>query len=467
MCSDSSRLLRRATPVAPHNTIERTRAMAVKNLTKRTVDSLRPAAARYDVYDADLKGFVVRVMTDGSKTFSVVYRAGSGRTAPKRRVTLGRYGTLTVEEARLAARKALAEVATGGDPANAIAAGKRAPSMAVFGADFLADVDARLKPGTAREYRRMWDRHVAPSWATKRVADVGVADVTRLHRALHATPYHANRVLALIGSFFSYAERQGVRDRYTNPARDVRPYKEESRERFLNQAEVARLGEALTRALKHGLPAAPNRRRKRTTGKTAKHRPKSADKPIPANPFAVAAIRFLVLTGWREREALTLKWSDVDLSRGVAILPNTKTGKSMRTIGAPARLLLIGLQRIDGSPFVFPGRSADRPLVEMNRLWYAVRAAAQLNDVRLHDLRHSFASVTVSNGASLPIIGKLLGHRETATTAKYAHLFDDPVRAAADATANQLAAWLDDGPQPPVSVQRVGDVADPSAPYLH
>jgi integrase len=157
----------------------------------------------------------------------------------------------------------------------------------------------------------------------------------------------------------------------------------------------------------------------------------------------VAAIRFLLLTGWREREALNLKWSEIDVARGVATLPSTKTGRSVRVIGAPARLLLSELPRVDGSPFVFPGRIVGGPLVEINRVWYAVRHAAKLEDVRLHDLRHSFASVSASSGGSLLIIGKLLGHRETATTAKYAHLFDDPMAAAADSASGLLAAWLD------------------------
>lgn len=419
--------------------------MPTRNLTKRTVDALARRDKRYDVYDADLKGFAVRVTPDGGKTFTVLYRAGSGRSAPKRRVTLGRYGTLTVEEARQLARQTLADVAKGFDPAAGRAESKVAPTVAMLGDEFLLDAEARLKPGTLLEYRRVWKAHVLPALSSKRVADVSVADVSRIHRGLRDTPYGANRVLALMGSFFSYAERQALRPKHSNPARDVKAYREVSRERFLSQAEVVRLGEALSRAAQDGLPAALNRKRKPKTGPTAKHRPKSADKPIPANPYAISAIRFLILTGWREREVLTLRWSELNLERGVATLSDTKTGKSVRVIGAPARLLLNTLPRVEGCDYVFPGRSAAKPLVEINRVWYAVRAAAKLDDVRLHDLRHSFASVSASSGASLLLIGKLLGHREAATTAKYAHLFDDPVHAAADTAAAQLASWLDSG----------------------
>lgn len=415
--------------------------MATK-LTKRIIDALLPRTARYDVYDTDLPGFAVRVTNDGVKTFSVLYRAGSGRSAPKRRMTLGRYGTLTVEQARQFARQTLAEVARGVDPATQRANAKEAPTLAALGVDYLDDVCNRQKPSTAQGYKWLWEKRIRPALGTKRVADVTPADVARLHRSLSETPYLANRVLSLLGSFFTFAERQGVRPKHANPAHEVASYREESRERFLTPAEITRLGEALTRAERDGLPPAPIHQRPRKTGATAKHRPKKADKPIPANPFAVAAIRFLLLTGWREREALNLKWAEIDLARGIATLPDTKTGKSVRVIGAPARLLLSELPRIEGSLYVFPGRVKDRPLIEINRVWYAVRHAAKLDDVRLHDLRHSFASVSASAGGSLLVIGKLLGHRETATTAKYAHLFDDPVKAAADATAGQLAAWL-------------------------
>jgi integrase len=190
------------------------------------------------------------------------------------------------------------------------------------------------------------------------------------------------------------------------------------------------------------VPPAPRRRRKPKTGPKAKHRPKSADAPKPANPFAIAAIRFLLLSGWREGEALKLKWSDINSERQFATLADTKTGKSIRPLGAPALALLDELPRVNGCHYVFPGRSLKEPLVEINRVWYAVRHAAELHDVRLHDLRHSFASTVASAGGSLLMIRALLGHKDTKTTAKYAHLLEDPVKATADATAKQLSTWL-------------------------
>jgi integrase len=271
---------------------------------------------------------------------------------------------------------------------------------------------------------------------------------------MHETPYGANRVLSLVGAFFTYAEKQGVRPRHSNPVHDVEPFKEQPRERYLRPEEVVRLGEALTRAEREGLPV-PDQLKNRSRGISARRRAKvtgrrrgpykqRADRKTtrPANPFAIAAIRFLLLTGWREGEALTLKWSDVDLESGLAMLADTKTGRSPRRIGVSALSLLEDLPRIENSPYVFPGRSPDKPLVEINRLWYAARSAAGLDNVRLHDLRHSFASVSASSGGSLLETAKMLGHRNTSTTARYAHLFDDSVRATADATSKQLAAWM-------------------------
>jgi integrase len=413
---------------------------ATPKLTKRYLDALKPREERYDVYEQATPGFGCRVMPDGRRIFSLIYRAGT----VQRRLTIGDHGALTLEQARQIANQKRAVIAAGGDPASERDDAKDAPTVTKLGVDYLADVDARRKKTTASEYRRQWDKHVIPALGSKRVVDVTMADVAKLHRALgkHNGVYLANRVIALVGAFFTYAERQGIRARHSNPATDVEPFRESSRERFLTLEEIGRLGEALTRAEREGLPQAPRPWRPRKTGKTAKHRPKSVDKPRPADPFAVAAIRFLLLTGWREQEALTLRWDTLDLVRGFATLADTKTGKSQRPLGAPAVLLLDELPRVEGSPYVFPGRKEGRPLADARRTWEAARLAAGLGDVRLHDLRHSFASVSASAGGSLLVIWKLLGHRESATTQKYAHLLDSPVKALADVAAGTIADHL-------------------------
>ncbi|MEQ1857492.1 MAG: site-specific integrase [Longimicrobiales bacterium] len=411
-------------------------------LTKRMLDRLAPDVERQLIFDTELPGFGVRAMRSGVRTFFAQYRTAGGRRGRKRRVTIGRYGPLTVEQARAAAKALLGDVAQGGDPATSRAASKTAPTLRELGETFLANVEAKRKKSTAKEYRRLWERHVLPELGTTLVASVSTAQVSGLHRRMRKTPYLANRMLSLVGGFFSFAEHQGARPRQTNPVKGIEPYKERSRERFLTPAETRRLGEALVQAETVGLPPAPGHRRKPATGATAKHRPKSAGTPKVANLFAVAAIRFLLLTGFREKEALGLRWDTVNLERKVAVLPDTKTGKSVRRLGAAAVLLLDSLPRVKRSPYVFPGSKPGKPLVEINRVWYAVRHAAGLDDVRLHDLRHSFASAVASAGGSLLMIRNLLGHKDTTTTAKYAHLLEDPVQATADATAGELADLL-------------------------
>ena len=415
--------------------------MTISKLTKRAVDALAPNAQRdFIVWDAQIKGFGVRVTPAGRKSFVVGYRAHGCRQF--RRLALGAYGVLTVEEARARARRHLAQVADGADPGASRRAAKDAPNVRDLGAAFLADVSARNKPGTAVESRRLWTKHIVPGLGNVKVAAVTPADVSRLHRAMRDTPYQANRVLALLGVFFSFAEREGITSRGTNPGREVQLYPEHSRERFLTRDEWSRLGEALRRAELSGLPPAPRKRRKPVTAPTAKHRPKSADTPIPSNPFAIAAVRLLACTGCRRGEILSLRWDAVDFERGYLRLASTKTGKSVRPLAQSAAALLASLPREVGSPYVFPGTSPGVHLKTIARVWTAVRDAAGLADVRIHDLRHSFASVSATEGDSMLIIRSLLGHADIATTQRYAHLADRPVNDAADRTAAIIAGML-------------------------
>ena len=417
------------------------RAHPARKLTKRAIDSLRPNAADdYCVWDTDLKGFGVRVWPSGRRVFVVQYRPQGARQT--RYLTLGQYGPLTVDEARKLAKVRLGAVASGADPARERRSAREAPTVRELGEAYLDDVRAKKKPATAREYARLWEKHVLPALGTAKAAAVTGADVAKLHRKMKGTPYGANRVLALLGAFFSFAAKEGVRARHDNPAHGVEPYAETARERFLTPAEFTRLGDALIRAEREGLPSAPQHRRNASSEATAKHRPKSADKPIPANPFAVAAIRLLCLTGCREGEILGLRWSDVDLERGFLRLGDTKTGRSIRPLGAPAAEILAAMPREEGSPFVLPGEKPGTHLVELKRVWAAVRHAAKLDGVRIHDLRHSFASVPAIGGDSLLVIRSLLGHADVKTTQRYAHLGDDPVKASADRTSSTIASWL-------------------------
>jgi integrase len=416
-------------------------------LTKRALDALRaPAEGRAYVYDTELPGFGVVVASSGGISFFVQYRVpGAGRAGAAKRMRLGQYPAITVDIARAEAKKLLGKVAHGADPAAARAERKHACRVRDLGKDWLADGEGRWKAKTLEEHRRVWEKRILPALGSRAVADVTTAHCAALHRALKGTPYSANRLRDALINFFAFAESQGLRPKHSNPARDVRKYKEHARERFLTPEEAVRLGDALARAEREGLPPAPTRRKAWKLGKSSKHttKAKKAGQYDRANPFAVAAIRFLLLTGWRKNEALTLEWSMISTERGTATLPDTKTGKSTRHLGATALALLEALPRLKGSPYCFPGKDPKQPLVEINRVWYAVRYAAGLEEVRLHDLRHSFASMIASDGGSLLLIGKLLGHKSLRSTERYSHLLDDPVKATADVAAGKIASLLD------------------------
>jgi integrase len=417
--------------------------MAVTRITKRTVDSLRADSRDVFVWDEDIAGFGIKVTPSGRKTYVIQYRIpGLGRRGFAKRITLGEHGVLTPEEARQLARRELGKVAQGSNPAADRAARRAAPIVNELGSAYLEEVGVRRKKGTVVEYRRVWDKHVVPALGARQIAELGQADVRRLHRSLAKTPYLANRIVAMLGGFFTYAAREGVRLPNGNPAHGVEFFPEKARERFLTPKEFGQLGKALEQAERTGLPPAPNHRRKPRTRTTAKHRPKNADTPIPANPLAVAAIRLLALTGCRESEILSLRWDAVDFERGYLRLADTKTGKSNRPLSQSAAALLESLPRIQRNPFVLPGARPGQHLKEIKRVWYAVRYAAGLDDVRLHDLRHSYASVPAASGESLLVVRSLLGHKRLATTERYAHLGDDPVKRAANRASSDIAGWL-------------------------
>ncbi len=417
--------------------------MPVGSITKRTVDALEPSSSDRFLWDEDLTGFGLRVTPSGHKSYVVQYRVpGLGRRGFPKRIVLGEHGVLTPEEARRLARQQLGKVAHGADPAADRAARRAAATIRELGAAYLEDVRVRHKRRTAREYERLWNKHVLPAFGSRPAPEVTASDLRRLHRSLAKTPYLANRVLAMLGAFFTYASKEGIRPPHDNPAHGLEFYPEKPRERFLTPQEFRRLGEALARAEGQGLPPALHHRRKPMSKETAKHRPKSADAPIPANPFGAAAIRLLALTGCREGEILSLPWDAVDVERGYLRFADTKTGKSIRPLSESAMAVLAALPRIEGNRFVLPGAKPGEHLKGIRRLWDAVRHAAKLDGVRLHDLRHSYASVPASSGESMLILRTLLGHKRVATTERYAHLADDPVKRAADRAASSIATWL-------------------------
>ncbi len=409
------------------------------NLNKRTADAAKPSTVDVFVWE---EGFGLKVTPKGKKVFLFQYWSPVER-GKRRRVTIGTYGRLTVGQARAEAKKLAGRIANGEDPVGERIERKEA-TVKLLSDEYLEEIRPKKKPRTIESYTAQFRLYILPALGKKPVANVTHTDITRMHSSLSKKPVTGNRAVALVSAFMGWCERRGYRTRNTNPCYGLEFYPEQSRERFLTVGEIARLSEALIRAETTGLPTAPSLALKPKSEATRKHRPKSIA-PIPANPLAVAAIRFLLLTGWREQEALTLKWSEVDFERGFATLPSTKTGKSHRPLGAPALLLLSGLDRVSGNPYVFPGAVKGESLKEIRRTWYAARHAADLDDVRLHDLRHTVASFAVAAGHSLFLTGALLGHSNPATTKKYAHLADDARRATADAVSGAIADALRGG----------------------
>jgi integrase len=423
-------------------------------VTKRTVDALKPEAGQ-DVllWDDELPGFGVRMRPSGSKSYFVKYRTASGR---QRWLTLGRHGPLTPELARKRALQEKAAVSGGADPSGDRRKRRRESTLAEIADRYVAEhVASHNRPSTAGEVVRIVEKRIKPRLGSIKITDLKRSDVKGWHQAMSATPYEANRALAYLSKMLNLA----VKDwelRPDNPCTGIKRFPERKRERFLSSEEFARLGEVLT--------------------------------SYSGWPYAVTAVRLLVFTGARLGEILGLRWEWIDFERGEARLPDSKTGAKTLHLPPPALAVLAELPRLDGNPYVIVGPKEGAVLGKLEKSWRAIRervtlgmwrdsenekiaslfaklsrkldrqptiaefreAAADrelslpvgLTDVRIHDLRHAFASVAASSGMGLPIIGKILGHTQAATTGRYAHLASDPVKAAASAVAGKIAAAM-------------------------
>jgi integrase len=410
--------------------------MTAQRITKRMVDALQPNGTEFTAWDDSVSGFGVRVRPTGAKSYVVIYRAGTGRGAPVRRYTIAAVGKITPDRARARAKIILGEVAHGHDPAHRKAAERNMSTVAELANRFMADhVRAKRKPGTAEFYRDILDRIVKPAVGTTKTDKLTKLQVGRLHSSLAETPVQANRVLAVIGSMYAFAARAGIVPEGTNPARGIDKFRESRRERFLTGNELERLGNAIRQAETIGIPWTVDDSRP-----NAKHVPK-AKRTTNIGASAAAALRLLLFTGCRLREILHLRWEYVDFERGCLFLPDSKSGRKTVILNAPALAVLNGLERV-GS-YVVPGDDPEKPRHDLKRPWDAVTKQAGLVGVRLHDLRHTYASFGAGGGLGLPIIGRLLGHAQAATTARYAHLDNDPLRRASEAIAEQISAALD------------------------
>ena len=376
------------------------------NLTKTLVERIQPIDRDIFEWDDRLKGFGVRVKPSGVRSYVVQYRNRHGRS---RRITIGRHGRWTAEEARKHARLLLAQVDRGEDPVEDKMVARKASTVREFAERYMTDYAPGKKKASSIETDEINLRlHILPAIGNLPIKALTRVDVVRLHQSMKNTPVGANRTICLVSHMMNVAEAWGLRPDGTNPCRHVEKYKEVKRERYLSADELARLGDALS---------------------------------VDELPAAIAAIRLLILTGCRRGEILTLRWEYVDLKAECLRLPDSKTGSKVVHLNAPALAVLRDLGPME-SGWVIEGAKPGAHLVNLKKPWYRVRKAAGLEDVRIHDLRHSYASVAAGLGEGLHVIGKLLGHSQAQTTHRYAHLAVDPIKAANERVGSALAGMM-------------------------
>ncbi|MFN3076365.1 MAG: tyrosine-type recombinase/integrase [Alphaproteobacteria bacterium] len=397
-------------------------------LTKRVVDGAAPDpdGGNRIYWDSDVKGFGLRVTAAGVKAYVLSYRF-DGR---KRLLTIGKHGSpWACEEARIKATSLLRDITQGIDPLEAKAEVKTALTVAALATLYLTEgpVDSpNKKPRTWEAYASSLNRHILPMIGRKLVKSVTQTDIAKLQADISTGKtavdvktgkygraivtggkVAAARSIAALSTMFEFAVNRKLVP--SNPARGVKLLKSEHRERFLSEHEVAALADTLV----------------------------VMEEECAINPAMASAIRLLLLTGCRKGEVLTLKWAYIDFDRGCLRLPESKTGAKVVPLAAAALEILAGLPR--DSEWVFPAAKGDGHVVGLQKAWEKLRDRAGLPGLRLHDLRHSFASFAVADGATLFMVGKVLGHKQTSTTEIYAHLRDDPLKAVADRTGARIA----------------------------
>lgn len=420
-------------------------------LTKSFVDNLQPRASRYDVQCEALRGFVIRVNADGTRSAAFRYF----RDGQRRRVTIGQLGPgFTFEQARRKAITLRGQVQDGADPARERDARRGAATFAEVAERYMEHLaKPYMKPTTVIGYRSLLDRHLLPALGGMKVTEIDRQDVMRLHTKIGETPRKvaerkggpkrarkaaanparskagqttkgaANRARSLLSAIMVAAEKWGLRPVGSNPCQGTPKFKEGKIERYLKPEERAGFEAAL---------------------QEAEGACKGQERYVC--PGAVDALRLLSLTGARKSEITGLQWSMVDLERAVLRLPDSKTGAKIVPLHAPAVQYLRQLheRRDPAVPWVCPGEQGGR-LHNLPRAWESIRTHAKLVDVRLHDLRHSFASDAMNAGVPLAVVGKMLGHKRVETTARYAHLDDKALRAGVETTGDAIVTSMREG----------------------
>ena len=373
--------------------------MSNTRLTQRQIDALNPRKKTFDVRDSELKGFGVRVRSSGIKRYFVQSQHEGARTWR----IIGNPAEMTLEEACCHARSVLASLYNGEE---IIAVTNEETRFEVVAEKLFEACERHWKAGTRKVNRNYLKNQVLPWFRNMQIAGITERDVKQWHASLHATPFAADRAAPVLSVLLRQAEVYGYRPEGSNPCVGIRRYRRRGRERFLSPEEMQRLGDVL-------------------------------DRHEPNHPLEAATIRLLLLTGCRCNEILSLKWSDY--REGHLYLRDSKTGPRTVWLSSPARGILDGLPRRGAWIFPVRRRKGFFCRTRIQYYWSKVRGEAGLGDVRLHDLRHSYASVAILNGATVPTIARLLGHNDTATTLKYTHLNHTAVRSAVETVAPILA----------------------------
>ncbi len=379
-------------------------------INTNTVEALNPGEA---ISDTHLPGYYVRCQKEARIYFIRKYALGH-----RHFVNIGEHGKLglTEKRARDQAQKIIVEIKQGGDPTQERNSLKQMPTLSAYADEYLDGYGLTLKPSTLQDYRNCFNRYIRPlSIANSKLDRITRQDIAQLHRSKSKHKRTANKLLQILSSMYGEAQRAGIVPSEFNPTKGIKHYKIDARQRFLSQDELMNLGQALSEAEDHG----------------------------SENLYAIAAIRLLIYTGARLNEILTLRWEWIDLERGYLHLPDSKTGQKVIHLSPPAQDLLSNLPKVKGNPFVIVGDREGSHWVNLRKPWERIKTKAcnepttlpdgSRQHVRLHDLRHNFASLAASGGASLLMIGTLLGHRQISTTARYAHLTDDPLKQVNDA----------------------------------
>ena len=394
-----------------------------RKLTKKTVDSVYAEGKDVYVWDTEVIGFGLRVKPSGVKSYFIRYRNKHGRS---RSHTLGKHGQLTPDKARGLAKIKMGKVAEGHDPSE-----EKILNLQIISVNELCDLYLKegckhKKTSSIESDTSLIKHHIKPLLGTKSIAAVRRADVERMKNSIvegktakkekgrkhgriivRGGKGAASRAVTLLSTLFTFAMNRDLVE--YNPCRGVKKFSGKKCERFLSETEFKELGEAI----------------------------KSCENE--EHPSAIGMIRMLIFTGCRKSEIMTLKWEYIDWEASCIHLPDSKTGAKTVKLGQPALEILKTQITLKNNPYVFYGEKAGHHFVGLQKVWNKIKEKKpSLHDLRLHDLRHSFASVGVNSGHSLLLVGKLLGHSNTATTARYAHLSDDPVKATVDDITAQI-----------------------------